>query len=105
MEFLTNIILTSLLCLGVYKAFDEGMVFGGVAKWIRGPITSNILSNKERKLWMYFTKPLFDCPPCMASFWGLFAFHAFYGLFDWSVIPFIFCVSGLNWLLSSIAER
>ena len=96
MEFLTNIIITSLFCLGVYKAFDDGFVFGGIAKWLYKDSPKSIT-------WIY--KPLFDCPPCMASFWGLFAFHAFYGLFDWSVIPFIFCVSGLNWLLSSIAER
>lgn len=97
MEFLTNIIITSLFCLGVYKAFDDGMVFGKVEKNFRSAMTP------IKMTWVM--KPLTSCPPCMASFWGPFAFHAFYGLLDWSVIPFILCVSGLNWLLSSIAER
>lgn len=97
MQFLFNIIITSLFCLGVYKAFEEGMVFGWLDKWLYEAL-------KPVKLdWVL--KPLTSCPPCMGSFWGLFAFHACYGLFDWSVIPFIFCVSGLNWLLSSIEER
>jgi hypothetical protein len=86
-----NIIVTSLWCLGFYKAFDEGMVFGCIAK------VCIVLP-----LWL--RKPLYDCPPCMGSAHGFVAFFIFYGTIDFRIIPFIFCVSGLNWLLSSIAE-
>jgi hypothetical protein len=86
-----NIIITSLWCLGFYKAFDEGMIFGFIAK-----------AFKNSPRWV--TKPLFNCPPCMASFHGFIAFFLIYGNMDARVIPFIFCVSGLNWILSSIAE-
>jgi hypothetical protein len=94
---INNIILTSLFCLGLYKAFDEGMIFFKVGEWMFEALHPVKLS--------WVLKPLFNCPPCMGSFWGIVGFHACYGLFDWRVIPFIFCVSGLNWLLSSIADR
>jgi len=87
-NFLFHVVLTSLWCLGFYIAFDSGMILG----WLR----------PEKKYWL--TKPLYDCPPCMGSLHGFVAFFLLFGTMDFRVVPFIFCVSGLNWLLSSIAE-
>lgn len=99
---LTNILLTSLWCLGFYKAFDDNMVFSFIRKYLISYRWSSPEFKPKYVHWIW--KPIFDCPPCMASLHGFIAFFIFYGTIDFRVIPFIFCVSGLNWLLSSIAE-
>ncbi len=52
----------------------------------------------------WISKPLYNCPPCMASVHGFAAYCIFYGDVDARIIPFIFCVSGLNWLLVSFTN-
>lgn len=89
-DFILLLILTSLWCFGVWNAFDEDMVFGGLRKYIDN--------------WPgWIRKPLVDCPPCLASVHG-FAAYAIFHEIDLMVIPFIVCLSGLNWLLLNLTE-
>lgn len=42
-------------------------------------------------------KPLFDCPPCMASVWGI-PFVLIQPLSIWSVV-YLFALSGINYII------
>lgn len=68
----------------------EGMAFSFVQKWTAG--------------WNpYLTAPLFDCYPCMCSFWGIVYWITGcatgfmpYEMIDVQVVYFILCVGGVN---------
>lgn len=85
-EFLQLIIITSLFTWGVFAAFDEGNIFGGVRK----------LCEKTMGSWV--CKPLFGCPYCMASIYGSIAGLFHFGI-DYRVIILVFCVCGLNFII------
>lgn len=89
-DFLLLLIVTSLWCIGVWNAFDENMVFGSSRKYID-------------KWPSWIRKPLVDCPPCLASIHGFASYTIFHGL-DLMVIPFIVCLSGLNYIVIQITE-
>lgn len=83
-----DIILISAWCWGIHCLFSEGFVL------------EKISIIMEQVLGTWTCKPLFLCPPCMASIhgftWGLF----FYG-WSWQLIPFIVSLCGLNFILKS----
>lgn len=80
-----KLLFASLWCLGVYCIFSPNYILGRVGDFMRN----------ELPRWM--AKPLFDCPPCMASFHGLM-FCFFYSLSPFEFVPFVICLSGLNYL-------
>lgn len=74
-----------LWCYGVMKLFDDGLA----------PIASKI----ELKIGHKWCKPLFYCPPCMASVHGTILSFVFFE-FDFKVwILYCFCLCGLNYIL------
>lgn len=48
----------------------------------------------------YIRKPLYDCPPCMSSVWGVLGWLYFAP--DFNVILYLLALCGLNGLLSAI---
>ena len=58
------LIWNALVIIGVWEATGQGMILEKPANWLRG------------KLGDYWCKPLFLCPVCCASVWGL-AFYFF----------------------------
>lgn len=88
-DFLLLLILTSLWCFGVKTLFSEGFLLERVGDWAWGK--SEFLS-----------KPLFQCPPCMASVHGGLAYIFFYdGPYGMSIF-FLICLCGLNYLITQI---
>lgn len=82
-EFIYLLFLTSLWIWGIHALFQ--------------------LTGLESKFkWMsdMFRKPLFDCPPCGASFYGTLAFWL---VFSIPTIPlwiaFCLCLCGLNYII------
>jgi hypothetical protein len=75
--------------MGIYGLFSDGMLLGKIG---------NIIRLKVGDFW---SKPLVDCPPCMASFWGLFPMLAING-FDWMLIPYTLSLSGLLYVFARI---
>lgn len=58
----------------------------------------------------WIRKPLFDCPPCMSSFWGLagFTFGKLNGYIDfsWYHLPiYIIALCGANWFVRALVEK
>lgn len=96
-EVLTILFFNSLLCLGVFYSTKQGYILSFFSEWY------DVLANRS-KIFMWLRKPLFGCVSCTASFWGLIgivALHPF-ELFSHYTILYIFALSALNLILSSI---
>jgi hypothetical protein len=88
-ELLPHILYASLWCFGIYAVFNNDHLLGPVADWLER-ITSET-----------FCRPLFGCPPCMASVHGGIIGLIVFG-FTWTVIPFMICLCGLNFIIKHI---
>lgn len=58
----------------------------------------------------YWSKPLINCPICMSSVWGTIGFFALDWVFGvhlpWrQFIPFVFCLCGLNTIISKLTSK
>lgn len=88
-----HVIIASLFCVGLHAVTGEGMLlefavrpFAKAPHWIR--------------------KPIYQCAPCMSSFWGTLYFVGYaltvpefhIGLISMWIL-FVFCVAGLNAVL------
>jgi hypothetical protein len=82
------LVLNSLACLGVHILTRDGMLFGTAAEYIRSIVGE------------FSSKPLFDCPPCMASVWGLLGW--FYLIPNLAIVPYLLVLCGLNALISKL---
>jgi hypothetical protein len=79
-----HLLIGFLWCQGVYKLFDDGL------SWIASKI--------EMKIGLIWSKPLFNCPPCMASVHGTILSFAFFGFDFRTWILYCFCLCGFNYL-------
>lgn len=81
------IVINSLVCLGIHVLTRVDMLL-----W-------PLIQHTER--WSdYIKKPLFDCPPCMASIWGAIGYIYFAP--DINAIPYLLALCGFNALLSNL---
>jgi len=94
---ISQLIITSLIILGIHNAVKPGMIFYSTRLKIVGFFITRIDPNH----WEKVEKMLFICPPCMASIYGTIAF-LFTGQPIIMYIPFIFALSGLNYIFAKI---
>jgi hypothetical protein len=92
-----QIIITSLVIFGIHNSFKAEMILNVIYTKSMKIIVKYLPSN----LWNPIEKVMFTCPPCMASLYGTVAFILFCLPF-YLFIPFIFAVSGLNYILNKI---
>src|SRR5688572_17895196 len=97
-QFLVSLIPTSLLIWAIHILFQEDHIFGKIGEWIRGARSDNDQPETRREYW---SRPLFDCPICQSSLWGLIGFHALDYLFGIHLpykllIPYVLCLCGLQ---------
>lgn len=88
------IFITSLFIFGIHALFQEGMLLGFAGDKIR-----SIGDHTQEKFNIDIAKPLTECPPCMASFWGLLAFP-FTGLTVVNLLVFLIALAGLNYIIN-----
>lgn len=97
-DFILLLIVGACWCWGVFTLFHEGYALEKVGNFFR----------KEGDDWpvkmigTWYSKPLFDCPPCQASVHG-FLISAIY--YDWHIYPmmaYMVCLCGLNFIVKSI---
>ncbi len=82
-DFLLRLLIGCLIIVGVWGAFAKGELLG----WFGDRL--------ERRFPEVVLKPIFLCPPCMASLWGSTVWFIFGGdLIFW--VPFVLALSGLN---------
>jgi len=83
-------IYTILIIYGVNKTTDHSMIF----EWVR--IKSSVLPDKANKV-------LFDCTPCMSSFYGSISF--FFTDLSWYYLPvWIMSLCGAITLLNRLTK-
>lgn len=88
-SFFAVLVSASLWCYGIYAVFDSDHLLGPVADWI------------ERATSESFCRPLFGCPPCMASVHGSIIGLIAFG-FNWTVISFVICLCGMNYIIKHL---
>ena len=107
----------SLICAGIHVCFLEGMIFGGIAKVIIDSIIKICIIQFVWTIWIilllfrlsvdlrkfhnntfeWITKPLYDCLPCMASFWTC--------IILWKIdIKSMLIVCGMNAIIASLLQ-
>jgi hypothetical protein len=112
-DFILLLILTSLWCFGFRALFQEDMIFEKIGDKLWGEEKYYTIDKatkvKKGLLPEWICKPLFQCPPCMSSIHGT---YAFFSLFDhhhinildtvslW--VAFCVCLCGLNYLITKI---
>lgn len=101
-----QIAVNTLLIFGVFFATREGQVFGFVEVTYRRIIIEiEMLEYYGLSFFVqWMAKPLFMCPPCMGSFWGL----SWALLYDHSFsegMVHIIAVCGLNYVLFKFMNR
>jgi len=90
------------VCLGIWGIhilFQEGHLLERPGNWMR-----------DRSPEPWWIKPLFDCPICMSSVWGIVGFFAVDYFFDLhmpyrQIVPFVFCLCGLNTILGKLTTK
>ena len=106
-----HFIITVLVIYGVHASTREGMIFSGLYMRVLF-FVSRFTDNQVKVL-----KPLFDCTPCMASFYGTISFfmvlspsrlavndpQAFQYVISWVI--WVFALSGFNYILNKLLNR
>lgn len=96
--FLLSLLPVSLGIWAIHILFQKEQLFEKQGEWI------------ENKLGKKWSKPVVHCPVCMSSAWGLIGFFSiryFFGIdLPWrQLIPFIFCLCGLNTIISKLTTK
>ena len=96
-DFIVALMPVALGIWGIHMLFQNEMILEKQGDWI------------EEKFGKW-SKPLVHCPPCMSSVWGLIGFFAIRYFFNVDLpfkqlIPFIFCLCGLNTIISKLVNK
>jgi hypothetical protein len=75
---------------GVWNATASDQVLGPIADWMSGSESRGW----ERHVPEWLTKPMYDCPPCMASVHGSLWWALFQPFSFWLLPFYIVCLSG-----------
>jgi hypothetical protein len=97
-QFLLSLLPVSLGMWCIHILFQEGHLLEKVGDWMDEHWSEKI------------NKPLWACPICMSSVWGLIGFFALDYLFGIHhgiklLIPFIFCLCGLNTIILNLTSK
>lgn len=86
---LTALFVHAFAIMGVYGLFSDGMLLG---------YFGNVIRAYTGEFW---SKPLVDCPPCMASVWGIPPALIMFGL-DPIIFVYVVSLSGLLYVFARI---
>jgi hypothetical protein len=96
--FLLSLLPVSLGIWCIHILFQEGHLFEK-----QGELITDKLGEK-------WSKPLINCPICQSSLWGVIGFFAIRYFFGVDlplkqIIPFVFCLCGLNTIISKLTNK
>lgn len=96
--FLLSLIPVSLGIWCIHILFQKDHLLEKAGDWI------------EEKLGEKWSKPVVHCPICMSSCWGIIGFFALDFVFEIHhdiklLIPFVFCLCGLNTIISKAVSK
>ena len=86
---LTTLFIHAFAIMGIYGLFSDGMLLGYFGNMIR------IYAGE------FWSKPLVDCPSCMASVWGIIPSLIMFGI-NPTALVYVISLSGLLYGLSRI---
>ena len=90
-------LINSLIIFGIFAVTEEKSLLGFVQMWG----TKYNLYGQHSKFW---SKPLFNCPPCMASVWGTLGF-AYTGI-GWQYwIVWVVSLAGFNYIVNKLLDK
>lgn len=97
-DFLISLIPVSLGIWCINVLFQDGHILEKAGDWMELHFPEEV------------NKPLWMCPICQSSFWGLVGFFAVQYFFDVYLtlkllIPFIFCLCGLNTIIAKATSK
>jgi hypothetical protein len=109
-----TIVVNSLLIFGIHAITRPGMLLPMLPSYCRKPIIYIISRGNEDcsedsiyfkavRISNFIMKPLFDCPPCMASVWGI-PFALLHPLSIWTLV-YLFALSGFNYIIMKIISK
>ena len=87
----------ALFVLGIYAAMGEDMIL----HWLQLSL-EQVTNNRVLK---YLRPALYECPICMASFWGSIAWFIMGFGFTDLLIVYIVAVAGLNYIIVNIISE
>lgn len=83
-------ILTALFIIGFVVAMQDGMLLGWLPKALYYLHLPEVIK-----------KPLYDCPTCMSSFWGVAVYYFIYGELSVYLFLIVPCTAGIITLVSN----
>jgi len=103
--------INSLLIFGIYAITGKGMILGFLQRWgtENKPCDNQFFVNGEYQVDVktqstMWSKPLFNCPPCMASIWGTAGFiYAGIGWEYW--IVWVLSLAGFNYIVNKMLDK
>lgn len=91
-------IANALFILGLYNAFREGQIFGGVHSWLK-VVGVNVIDGDAIERRLIWLKPFISCFVCMPTIWGELAYFIF-APYEWYYFPiYVLCLSGFMYLI------
>jgi hypothetical protein len=90
-DLILLLIVNCLSIIGIYTSTREGMLLDFIPKYIK-----------------VLKKPLYDCPPCMASIHSTYVFVPFvlsYGVSLWWYPVYVLALCGLNKIVITLIEN
>lgn len=89
-------IITGALCvLGVYASMGEGMILHGLEQFLVRISDNNVLRPLR--------PALYECPICMASFWGTIFWLMMGAPLFWPL--YVFGMAGLNYIIVNAVDE
>lgn len=106
-ELLFAVILASATCCGIHIVTREGMIFGFVERvfaYLRDAEEWESLYDRAVvRLAVGVSKPLSECPPCMASIWGTMTLLVLETPLLW-LVPAVLAVSFCNYAAMAFVD-
>lgn len=104
-----HLIINSLVIFGIHAATRRNMILSYFHERIAAGLLYLLLKlykkdiAKAENSTAIILKPLLDCPPCMASVWGI-PFALMQPLSVWTLV-YLFALSGLNYIIMKLISR
>lgn len=95
---INQILITSLVCFGIYKATRYS--YNRIEDSEHFEVLGCIKKYGDQHFPTWIQKPLYNCPPCMGSFWSVVT-SCYFG-FGVELLLIIPAVSGLNYILTRL---
>jgi hypothetical protein len=92
-DLILLMLINSLAIVGIYLSFGKEMIFFRLGLWV------------EKNIHYDLTKPLFNCPTCMASVHSVIPFWMTYELSYQTVLLYIIYVPALSAISTLVAKQ